>query len=219
MPPVPVNYLWAPASEALEDFLERVGDAKAPCIKIKLGPDPDLAPVLALTDRLKGARIRLDPNRRWSLAVALEVFRRIPPGVLDYIEEPLTDPGDYAALWANAPVPVALDESLIEGVSPDIYEHACVKALVIKPTLMGDEADRAPWQVLAEQSGKELVWSSSFESGVGLWHLAGLAAERGGSPSGLDTGRVFETDLVDPRPLPVSGWVHCSGWRVCGVNP
>lgn len=211
---VRVNFLWMPDQEPLDALLLRLEGVDYPCVKVKLGPEPDLSGVLDLAATLGRVQLRLDANRRWDAETSLRVFRQMPEGTLEYLEEPLPRVEAYPALWAKAPVPIALDESLLTGVPGAVAEHPGVRALVIKPTRMGDASDRAPWVHLAESCGKSLVWSSCFESGVGLWHLARLAAGSGGTVSGLDTGRVFAEDLVEPRPLPVRGRLGCERWRV-----
>jgi O-succinylbenzoate synthase len=214
VPPVGVNFLWVPAMEPLGDLLKRLETVMAPVVKIKLGPEPDLHLVRELLSARRDVRFRLDPNRRWTPETLVSVFQKLPEDSLDYIEEPLPDPEQYSGVWDRMPVPIGLDESLLEGVRAEIAAHPHVKALVIKPTLMGNAADRAPWIRLAAESGKQVVWSSCFESGVGLWHLARLASETGGAASGLDTGRVFLEDLVEPRPLPSGGMLECKGWSL-----
>lgn len=214
VPPVGVNFLWIPDLEPLDGLTCRLEGVERPCVKVKLGPDPDLQGVLDLAANVRGVRLRIDPNRRWDAETVLRVFRDLPEGILEYIEEPLGLVEAYLALWRKGPVPIALDESLLTSVPRAVAEHPQVKALVIKPTLMGDASDRAPWVRLAAETGKSLVWSSCFESGVGLWHLARLASASGGAVSGLDTGRVFAEDLVEPRPLPDKGFIGCDHWRV-----
>ncbi|MCC5843042.1 MAG: hypothetical protein JJU05_02195 [Verrucomicrobia bacterium] len=214
VPPVGVNFLWIPEVEPLDRLMARLEGVAHPCVKVKLGPNPDFRGVLNLLADVKGARLRLDPNRRWDVETALKIFRALPEESLEYIEEPFGEFESYAAIWGRCPVPVALDESLLASVPGGLAEHPQVKALVIKPTLMGDAEDREPWVRLAAETGKSLVWSSCFESGVGLWHLARLASETGGTVSGLDTGRVFAEDLVEPRPLPKDGFLACAEWRV-----
>ena len=211
---VRVNFLWFPDMEPLEGLLQRLGEAVSPCVKVKLGPEPDLTNVLELVRCVPTVRLRLDSNRRWDVDTVCNVYRALPKSCLEYVEEPFEDPAQYKVAWSRCPVPVALDESLLTGVPQDVAEHPGVKAFVLKPTLMGDTSDREPWIKLARETGKSVVWSACFESGVGLWHLASLAEQAGDTASGLDTGRVFLEDLVEPRPLPVNGVLGCEHWKV-----
>ena len=146
---------------------------------------------------MQGLRLRIDANRAWTLDETLRIWEALPPGLLEYFEEPLADPDDYARLWARAPVPVALDESLLLPEGQELAQAPAVCALVLKPTLLGGAAQWGSWLTLAKERGIDITWSSCFESGVGLLHLASLA--RGYGPAGLDTNRHFKEDLVYPR--------------------
>ena len=202
---VRVNSLWFPAQESPEAFCQRLCGDMQPVVKVKVGPAPDFQALRALLQRVPGVKLRVDANRRWDLETALTCFREIPAANLAYLEEPLADPAEYEALWARAPVPVALDETLLTAEWRSYAKNKNVVALVLKPTLIGGQDRLDPYLKFAGTEAKQLVWSSCFESGVGLWHLARLAAERAGDVAhGLDTGGVFATDLVTPRPLPSS---------------
>ncbi len=201
---VEVNALWFPETVSLDSFLQSLGSKQTPVVKIKLGPDPDLTPVLNLIAARPGCRLRLDANRRWTLADALRVLEEVPASHLEYLEEPFAEPERYEALWARAPAPVALDESLLDASAAEaLAASPWVTAFVLKPTLMGGAADYGMWLTLAERTEKKIIWSSAFESGVGLWHLAALA--RNHPPAGLDTGEIFATQIVHPAPLPLNG--------------
>lgn len=207
--PARVNFLWMPDQESPDDLVKRVAGSSPPSVKIKPGPLPDVGAILQLTHRLPGVRLRLDANRQWDMDTTLRVWEALPPGSLEYIEEPLASPGDYPALWSRAPVPVALDETLRQAEGNHLARDPRVVALVLKPTLLGNGEDCARWIRL----GIPVVWSSCFESGVGLWRLA-ERAENSSVACGLDTARVFREDLVDPVPLPVDGAIPPAAWKV-----
>jgi len=201
--PLPVNALWQPAAESVDQVLLRLQDWRNPVVKIKCVSDEDLAATRRLLARRADLRVRLDPNRQWSLKQTLRAFSRLPPDRLDYFEEPLVHPGGYEALWRQAPVPVALDESLLEPEGAELSRAPQVAALILKPTLLGgrDVLDR--WDFHPRR-----VISSCFESGLGLWHLAALASlSDPAEPCGLDTARHFAEDTVHPRPLSVAGFL------------
>lgn len=209
---VKVNFLWVPGMEGLGEVMGRLAGVDRPCVKVKVGADPDVEGLRGLIAGVPGVRLRLDPNRRWSVETACRVLEALPEGAVEYVEEPFGAAEDYGRLWARVPARIGLDESLREEAGVELAGRKEVVALVLKPTLMGDAGDWGGWVEMAAACGKALVWSSCFECGVGLWHLARLA--RGGAVSGLDTGRVFAEDVVAPRPLPSGGVLGCAGWGV-----
>ncbi|MCC5846951.1 MAG: hypothetical protein JJU29_02575 [Verrucomicrobia bacterium] len=200
---VEVNALWFPDHEPVEGFLQRLGAKRTPVVKIKMGPDPNLAPIMDFLRACPNCRLRLDANRRWTIEDAMRVLGQIPPLNLEYLEEPFHDPERYEDLWSRTSAPVALDESLLTPAGEGLAASPWVTAFVLKPTLMGGAADYGVWITLAERTQKTIIWSSSFESGVGLWHLAKLA--QGHPPAGLDTAEIFAQQIVDPPPLAVNG--------------
>jgi O-succinylbenzoate synthase len=208
--PVPVNALWMPERESLGALCRRLTDWVSPVIKIKPGADPDLKSIQELLKLRPDAKLRLDGNCQWDLAQLRTVIDQLPWEALDYIEEPLTNPVDYGLLDFDCPI--ALDESLLLPEGRELAEQPWVKALVLKPTLLGNTQDREPWVELAGRRGCQIIWSSAFESGAALWHLARLA--EGGPAAGLDTGNVFADDLVSPRPLAVAGCISGEGRKL-----
>ncbi|MDF3130032.1 enolase C-terminal domain-like protein [Kiritimatiellaeota bacterium B1221] len=202
---VNVNALWIVGKEKLGDLLLRLKDWDAPVIKVKPGDPPRMDEVMELLAQRPDCRLRIDGNRQWSVEQTLRLFDRLPEGRLEYIEEPLAEDEGYADLWARANVPIGLDESLLLPSGKKWVDFQGVKALILKPTLMGDAEDRAFWIRKAAEANLRVVWSSCFESGVGLWNLARLA--RGGDIAGLDTGGVFEQDVLAPRPLVCRGQI------------
>jgi O-succinylbenzoate synthase len=203
---VQVNALWIAEMETAEDLLIRLRDWEAPCIKVKPGSDPNPEDWGKVLRARPDARLRIDPNRGWT-PEQLEAFTcSLPLDRLDYVEEPFAEAELYRALPADYPIPLAVDEQTREPGGLALAELAVIKALVLKPTLIGNAADRQPWLDLAVRRGIPVTWSSSFESGVGLWQIAALASGQGAA--GLDTGQGFQHDLLDPRPIPRKGRLH-----------
>lgn len=201
--PVLCNALWIVHEEPVVQVVSRLQRWPDPVVKVKPGREPDMQALRQLVDALPSVRLRIDGNRQWTPEQVLRMTEEVPARRVEYIEEPFSDPGDYERLWSRRDVPVALDESLLESAGAELVLSASVKALVLKPTLMGGPAEWGIWTDVAKKRGLSVIWSSCFESGVGLWNLAGRAA--GGAPAGLDTGFRLAEDLVAPRPLPVRG--------------
>jgi O-succinylbenzoate synthase len=173
--------------------------------KLKIGsadPAGDAERVRAVAARLgPGTALRLDANRAWSLAQALRFAGAVEGVVIEYLEEPLLDPSQLPAFASRTGLPVALDESLA-GLSPEaVVRFDGLRALVLKPTLLGGLARARRFADRAETLGLVAVVSSSFETGIGLYGLAALAASLPGGavPAGLGTAAFLAGDTVTPR--------------------
>jgi O-succinylbenzoate synthase len=197
------NGLWIPTVESVAEVEERTRTWEQLVLKVKPGAVPDVQALRSLLERRPDVRFRIDGNRQWSVEQTVQLVSELPTESVEYLEEPLRDPADYEKLWSRCAAPVALDETLLEPGGMTLAQQPDVVALVLKPTLLGDGTDCAPWRQLAGGAEKQLVWSSCFESGVGIQHLACLAA--GGAPAGLDTGGWFEANVTEPGPLVVDG--------------
>ncbi len=179
------------------------------CLKLKVGRHA-LEEEVALVEALRrlgpsDMRIRLDANRAWSLEEAVCFGRTIGPKQIEYIEEPVADPEAFPRFAEATGIPVALDESLMEGAVHSFKDKAWVQAVVLKPTLLGVIRVQGLLQE-AKESGIRVVFSSSFETGVGLRALIAMASAWG-EPSaavGLGTYRWLATDVLQPR-LPLAG--------------
>jgi len=171
--------------------------------KLKVGRgavEEDVQNARALRGRIgPRAELRLDANRAWDEHEAQRFAHAVEDLNLEYIEEPLKDPTGLRAFSESTGIPVAADESLAADPAPDWREWAFLRAVVIKPTLLGGIASTLVRIAAARGAGVMPVMSSSFESGVGLRHLALLAltADLGSIAHGLDTGRWFMQDLLE----------------------
>ena len=173
-------------------------------LKMKVGAhavSADAYRVRSVWTAIQGAAtLRLDANRAWSLREARAFAELIGDVELEYVEEPLSDPAELPAL-AQTGLPIALDESVGTLRLDDLSEMTWLKALVIKPTIVGGLRRS---QVIAEKairSGITPVISSAVETGIGLRALAALAAGLGERdiPAGLDTARFLRGDVTDPE--------------------
>lgn len=193
--------------------------------KLKVGQRP-LVEDIELVHQVRRAigpamELRLDANRAWHIAEAIEFARSVRDCGIAYIEEPLKDPLKLPDWQKRADLPYALDETLHsfhqvllqrrggEKLPPveemagrarrlvDLFEHA--EAVIWKPTLahvpnMGDEIVHGKFALPV----RRVVLSSSFESGLGLGLIAHYAAAFSGAgvPCGLDTAAWLAADVL-----------------------
>ena len=199
------------------EVLERAGilrDEGWRAFKLKVGRravDDDIRLTREVRQRIgPDAILRLDANRRYSLSEFAQFAEAVRECDIDYIEEPLSSAADLQVLLeaSETPLPLALDETL-QIMNPEAL-HRChnIKAIVLKPTMLGLER-AAQFARVAIGRGVEVVISSSFESGVGLVTLAQLAAGINATdvPVGLNTSAWFERDLLSSALPIVDGMV------------
>jgi O-succinylbenzoate synthase len=212
---VAVNGLLSGTTAEVLDKAERLQQAGYRAVKLKVGRAPlddEIELVFRVRERLGDAvALRLDANRAWNVDDALNFLGSVAPCGIDYIEEPCRDYNELQTLCrrADLPVPVALDESLAQLSPEELQPLPHLKAVILKPTLLGMErAMRFGRKALF--AGIIPVVSSSFESSLGLKALAELAAVLGkdDTPVGLDTLDWLQQDLLR-EPLSVTGgYVH-----------
>jgi len=171
-------------------------------IKVKVGArlmEDEIALIRFLDEKLPaGLKLRLDANRQWNKEQAVYFAKHIPLERIDYIEEPIDAPQELDAFYKSCGMPFALDETLQE--KKEISHSPGLKALIIKPSVIGSIERMRMLSVFARQHGLLYVISSVFESGVGLRALANLAAAYGtkNTAVGLDTYKWFATDVSIP---------------------
>lgn len=184
--------------------------------KLKIGrqaPEADADLVNAVRHALgEGIELRLDANRAWDLRAACDFAERVNAGSFSYIEEPLKRVAELEVLVERTGIPVALDESLSDSEMTAPLGTTDIVAFVIKPTLLGGLSQIEKWVQIGRQREVEIVFSSTFESGLGILHIANLAAALAPQqPAGLDTGSVFQRDIVSPRILATGGSLPTGG--------
>lgn len=192
---VPINGLirgslsdWVPESE-------RMISTGYKTLKIKVGRINSTLEARGIQDIRKfvgsDIKLRLDANRSWDLATAIEFGKAVEPADIEYIEEPLLDPADLPRFFDACGVPFAFDETLHHIMDPTISfeSYTGLRALVLKPTLIACTARLIALVNQARENEVQAVISSSYESDVGLFHLAQLAGSIGGQEItvGLDT--------------------------------
>lgn len=156
-----------------------------PVLKLKLGHLSVTDAVELVRKHCKKYRLRLDCNRKWTLDQALEFATYFESTDFDYMEEPVETMEELIIFSEATHFPIALDESI-----DCIWEKIpSLKAIVVKPTVIG-HIPKVPPHL-------KLVLSSSYESGIGLLHIARLAQELNTTEHvGLDTYTALKDDLL-----------------------
>ncbi|CAH6870027.1 o-succinylbenzoate synthase [Vibrio chagasii] len=213
------NYQAAPLCTGDPDELipvlnEMVGEKVA---KVKVGLYEvirDGMLVSLFLESIPDLTLRLDANRAWKPEKAKQFIKYISPSLrqrISFIEEPCQKPEDSLAFAIDHGVAIAWDETLQEAVrNPefDLSDLTGVKAVVIKPTLIGSVERCVAIIERAQQLGIKPVLSSSIESSLGLTQIARLAQQYlPNEVPGLDTIGLYQQQLELPWPgcqLPVA---------------
>ena len=214
-------------------------------LKVKVGRralDRERAILAALDQRLpEGVSLRLDGNRRLDEDQAASLVDGPWRGRLEYLEEPFPDPETSSAFALREGVGIALDETLHEVGPAAAVELEGVRAWVVKPTLVGGREDLRAFLAPASNHPVEVVCSATFETWLGLAHLARWAARRApDTPAGLGTWTWLGASLAQGvardsggrlRPegvaagaftmaslpwAPTPDWVEAAAWIRCG---
>jgi len=177
---------------ALGGDLETKLAAGCRCFKFKVAGEPRkmAAWVRAQAEQIAGrAALRLDANRAWTEAEARTFLEGIADVDYQYLEEPVRTRTELRNLLPDARL--AFDETLREISPLELLDWPGIRAVVLKPTLLGGLAISDAFARAAAELGAVAVVSSSFESEVGLRALARFAASLSDAPepAGLDTGR------------------------------
>lgn len=142
-------------------------------------------------------RLRIDVNRAWSTSESLSFFSQFPLNTFDYVEEPFQNPHDLAQF----PHPLAIDESFPQDLTLEELEtFPTLKALIYKPTIQGGMLHCTALHDWATKRGLSLVLSSSFESDLGLAHVASIAHRLSiTAPTGIGTYHYLSNHISNMR--------------------
>ncbi len=223
---LPINGLVWMGNEAFErtqalDLIRR----GFRCLKFKIGVNffgQSLSLLREVRDIAPEIELRVDANGAFSAEQAYRTMIELRELGVHSIEQPLhtnNDP-ELGELIRIAPIPVALDESLINRnpeTSFDWLDLLKPHYLVLKPTLLGGFLSCDGWIDAAEKRDIGYWFTSMLESPLGLDAIAQYAAIRRSSKAdvqfqGLGTGSIYrsETPLSYGKSLEVE---RAALWR------
>lgn len=195
-PPIPICAFLSGSKEEIYVQASLAKHKGFSCAKIKISQ-------LSLEDAfdvLKDLRtvfsLRVDANQCFSFIEAMRFFGQFPVDAFDFIEEPTWE----ISRLADFSHPFGLDETM-EKEPNFAFEHLTnCKAIIVKPMIQGFFAIKT---LMKRLKGIKLIFSSSFESGLGLMQIASLATQmtKGLHPLGLDTQSLFAEDILTPFPI------------------
>jgi o-succinylbenzoate synthase len=202
-PRVDINALIESADN-LESHIASLADSNCRAVKLKVGRqsvNDDIASVIQVRRLLPDdISLRLDANRAWTLDDSSSFARGVSDCGIEYIEEPLRICADLRLFHERFPsLSLAIDESVLDMSLAQLQTANYLAAVVIKPTVIGGLTRAIQIADTCMQTVKMPVISAAIESSLGLSTLAHLASSLGlDIPIGLDTARLFATDLISP---------------------
>jgi L-alanine-DL-glutamate epimerase-like enolase superfamily enzyme len=196
-------------------------------IKVKLALRADPREDAAMIRRLRGAlgpgaHLSGDANMGWTLPTALAFLAALPPGTLDYLEQPLPDDdtSGLAQLAAQTACPICIDEGL-HGLSDIPAYRGIAAGFGLKSIKLGGLLPTLSAEALAREGGMRTTLACKIaETAIGnaaVLHLAMLVAEVDWGVSlthGMIAGEVTEDSLPLAR-----GSAQIPGSPGIGVTP
>ena len=141
--------------------------------------------------------LRLDANQAWELEAAVTYLNSVKNLEIEYIEEPLINPGNLPDLFERTGFRVALDESLNDMPPDSIKPVKWINTLILKPSVIGSVRKTLRYINRAKECGLKVVISDTFHSGIGLAFLIRLASVVSESiPMGFDTYSWLKDDIL-----------------------
>ena len=225
---IPINGLiWMGNFEEMSRRLEEKMRLGFRCIKLKIGAidfDREVELLARVRQRFspQEVELRVDANGAFAPADACRKLEILSRFHLHSIEQPIRAGQwkEMAALCADAPFPIALDEELIGVNDParkaELLDTIRPQYIILKPSLHGGLHGAKEWTDLATARGIGSWVTSALETNVGLNAIAQWTATlHPRMPQGLGTGLLF-TDNVD-YPLHIEG--DCLWCRGEGKEP
>ena len=203
---IPINGLvWMNDIDTMRRQLDDKVAAGFRCVKLKIGAgdfDAEVDLLRSVRQRFPASdlQIRVDANGAFTPENVMSRLERLAPLGLHSIEQPLPRDSDLMAeVCRLSPVPVALDEDMIERWWTDDEMRRWLGAIrpafiVLKPSLAGGFAVADRWIRVARELGVGWWATSALESGIGLTAIARWLwqyPEALTFPQGLGTGTIY----------------------------
>jgi o-succinylbenzoate synthase len=208
---IPINGLiWmADLPTMYKNAIEKINQGFT-CIKIKIGTydfDAEWDMIAKIRSSYPSDRItiRLDANGAFDPKQAFVRLEKLAELNIHSIEQPIAASQwqDMAALCANAPIPIALDEELIGIHDRDqkirLLDTIRPQFIILKPTLHGGLQGCDEWIELAQYRNIDWWATSALESNVGLYAIANWVQTKNITlPQGLGTGGLYSNNIPSP---------------------
>lgn len=204
---IPINGLiWMGSKEFMLQQIEDKLNTGFSCLKMKIGAidfDAELAILTSIRNKYspQDIELRVDANGAFLPSEAIQKLEKLAKFDLHSIEQPI-QAGQWeemARLCSKSPIPIALDEELINvvglGNKIHLLDTINPQYIILKPSLHGGLLGTIEWIKLVEK--RNIPWwiTSALESNVGLNCIAQFVSTFDNSlPQGLGTGGLYENN-------------------------
>lgn len=208
---IPINGLvWMGEKAAMKSQIVAKLKEGFRCIKLKIGAI-DFEQELALLAYIRSQfdtdtiEIRVDANGAFLPEQAMTYLHRLASYDIHSIEQPIAAKQweAMAALCAETPIPIALDEELIGVFSlsekQKLLQTIRPQYMILKPSLIGGFSGMQSW--ISEAQSLQMPWwiTSALESNVGLNAIAQWTfLQQNPLPQGLGTGGLYTNNVMAP---------------------
>ena len=162
----------------------------------------DCARAAAVHAAAPEARLRVDVNESWNAGQLCRALEGLQGIGLEFIEQPFPRGGAASAhtLCRRFEIKLALDEEVdsMEAAQRLVDQHLC-DVLVLKPMILGGIIPCLQIADHARERGIDVIYTSSWESDVGVAATLHLAASWGPrlAAAGLSTAGMIGEGLID----------------------
>ena len=212
---IPINGLiWMNDLDTMQrQIFEKVQDQDMRCIKLKIGQhdfqeELELLHWIRSTFSDKDLTLRLDANGAFDPDDARYVLEELAYFDIHSIEQPIA-PNQWKQMRYLAevsPIPIALDEDLIENFEhkENLLQETNPAYIILKPSLLGGFVETRQWMEQAESLGINYWVTSALETKIGLNFIAQWTEIHGlNGYQGLGTGQIYRYTI--PSPLELEG--------------
>lgn len=208
---IPINGLvWMGCKDYMLEQIKDKIKSGYNCIKIKIasidfGEECSLLKYIRKEFTKEDIEIRVDANGGFAKETALEKLKTLSNYGLHSIEQPISPAQwqEMALLCAQSPLPIALDEELIDisikETKSQLLDTISPPYIILKPSLLGGFESSEEWIALAEQKGIAWWATSALEANIGLNAIAQWTAHLNTTKhQGLGTGQLFTNNINSP---------------------
>ncbi|TRX63254.1 o-succinylbenzoate synthase [Carboxylicivirga sp. M1479] len=202
--------IWMGDAETMLQRIDEKLKQGFTCLKLKVGAidfDQELSLLSHIRNKYSSEQLelRVDANGAFEPADALNKLNALAEFQLHSIEQPIKagQINKMKELCRTSPIPIALDEELIEIHSVEdkvkLLDEIRPQYIILKPSLLGGFVAADEWIEVAERNKVKWWATSALESNVGLNAIAQWTYTKNNPlRQGLGTGQVFTNNISSP---------------------
>lgn len=179
-------------------------------VKLKVGRynlKDELRMIKEICKKSPNVKLILDSNCCWTREEALTMMKHLNKDNIEYIEDPCKNLDDVEYVAKETDMPIAFDELVRTCGISEWQDFHNLKAVLIKPSLIGNFRMCEIIFNQALMSQIKVVFSSAFESQLGNYNIKMFALNNSSNCSnfhGLDTNKYFKYSVFKPNSLKIN---------------